>query len=96
MDLPLGEDTCNRFRQTWMDSVPFILAPAKSTITKNVDCLLKSIKNLDGDFGKQDWYLSKCRVFNTLCLECRSRAAMEVLPLILIGIKRETSPAAIS
>ncbi len=52
MDLILGDGTSKRFRQAWMDCVPFIISAAKSTNTKSVNTLLKSFKNLDDDFGE--------------------------------------------
>ena len=51
MDLLLGDGTCKRFRQSWMDAVPLIVSAAKSTNTKSVNSILKIYKNLDDDFG---------------------------------------------
>lgn len=53
-DRVLGENTCNNFRQTWLDLVPFIIAAARKCKQKNVDTLLKTTRyeNIT-DFGIQ-------------------------------------------
>lgn len=57
MDSLLGENTCKRFRETWLKYVPFVIAAAKCTNTRSVTSLLNSYKDLNDDFGNETLFL---------------------------------------
>lgn len=90
MDKLCGIGTCNRFRQLWMAFVPHIVSVSKTKRTKEITNLLKSARfnNYEHDFGNDNSIKSLCRLLIKSDLEVRSRAAMELLPMVMVGKKK--------
>ncbi len=59
-DRLLGIGTCKKFREKWLELVPFIISAAKKTGQKNVKELLKSprFSLMASDFGMHLHFIS--------------------------------------